>query len=143
MRKKEGLILALIGAFLLLINLNVITMDYLLLFIGIIMLILYFTNTNSGVVIPGCILTGIGLYNVLSVYYKFPEGTFLLFLAFAFWGIFFLSKRNSWAIYPAIPLTVLGSLNFIKEYFKIPQVKILGPILLILIGIAIFLKNRD
>jgi hypothetical protein len=143
MGKKEGVILVLIGIYLLLINLKVITTDYFLLFIGLILLVLYFSKKNSGVIIPGCILTGIGLYNVLSIYYTFPEGTFLLFLGLAFWGIYFLSKVNSWAIYPAIALSILGSINFIKELLKIPSLQLLGPILLIVIGVVLFLKNRD
>ena len=143
MQKREAVILILIGVFLLLLNLGIVTKNYIVFFVGLGLLTLYFFDKNSGLIIPGFIVTAVGTYNILRSHFSIPSPFFLLFLGTAFLGIYLFEREsNNWAIYPGAAISITGLYQLVRHYTIFDNInRLFGPIVIIAIGLVVLLKS--
>lgn len=151
MRNKTlGILIILIGIFLLFLNFNLLTGNMFLLIISAIFLISYYRfNKNIGFLIPGCILLSISLFNIINNVYPISSTYSLVFIGIGFLLIFFIhysgrkdisSGEKYWSLYPGVILIFLGILINIIQNFP-DFIRFLIPILLIIIGALLLLRS--
>jgi len=159
-KRSFGIILILIGILFLLANLNIIPGLNFLLLIGIVFLLIYFFKSKHlGFLIPGCIFLSIGLFALFKATGLISEdadSSFLLFLAGAFWAVFFIHTiridttewgARFWPVFPAGALSVIGLLQFGVTYWNLSisylkYTNYVWPVALIIAGIIVLLKSR-
>ncbi|MEW6624125.1 MAG: hypothetical protein AB1420_13510 [Bacillota bacterium] len=157
--KWTGIVLVLVGCFLLLANLKIIDGMYFLLLLGTAFIAVYYAvGRNIGFLIPGCILTAIGLFTVLNskgfVGQGF-EGSFLVFLGLAFIAVLFVHTMHAetrnwgerfWPVFPGgalifVGLTVTGIKKWgwpnFWQYFNY-----IWPLFLIVAGLVLYFRNK-
>jgi hypothetical protein len=155
---RTGIILILIGVIFLLSKLNLLGNINILMIVGGGFLAAYIlSNRPIGFLIPGLIVSSIGLFAYLSDIKVIPDNSgqiFLLFLAAAFWLIMLIHTmwtKNAdwgerfWPIFPAGALTVIGFLLLGETYhniFILKQISDLWPVVLILIGILVLIPKH-
>ena len=121
MRRNDysmGLLLVFVGVLFLLLNLKVLSFDWLLLILSIGLIIGYFIQRHIGYLIAGLILLGISLVSLLNQY-AFPGINIKGFLLLWIFGIISLvlyvrQKSKGLLIFGAI-LPALGTYNLIEE----------------------------
>jgi len=148
--KTLGILITLIGVFLLLINLNLLTGNIFLLIISAIFILSYYRfNQNIGFLIPGCILLSISIFNILKSLYDINPIHILTFIGFGFILIFILhysgkkdipTGEKYWSIYPGTILISIGILLNIIQNFP-EYIRFLLPILLIVLGIFLVIRS--
>lgn len=148
--KALGILIALIGVFLLLINLNLLTGNIFLLLISAIFLLSYYRfNRNIGFLIPGCILLSISIFNILEGFYNINTIHILTFIGIGFILIFLIhysgrkeisTGEKYWSLYPGTILISLGILISIIQNFP-EYIRFILPLLLIVIGILLILRS--
>ncbi|QNO13791.1 hypothetical protein HYG86_02945 [Alkalicella caledoniensis] len=148
MSKKQGIILILVGLFFLLLNLNIISRDYIVLFVGLGLLLGNIVNHREYTFVPGLVVTAVGLYNVLNSYYYIHRSVFLVLLGVAFLLSYLLDgTKETWPLYPGFALTFAGAYRYIKDVYDLREyTKLVAPIVLIVVGIIVVirsLKNKE
>ena len=143
MNRKEALIIMLVGIFLLLLNLGFVTRDYIVFFVGLGLLLLHVIHKDAETIVPGCIVSSIGLYFVLRSHFDIPSSIFLVFLGMGFLAIFvFDRKQGSWPLYPGLVLTFLGSYRQLSTTFNLREYReFIFPGILIIIGLVFFVNS--
>lgn len=143
MQKREAVLLILIGTFLLLLNLEIVTRNYIVFFVGLGLLILYLFDKNSGLIIPGFIVTAVGTYNILNNHFNIPRPFFLLLLGIAFLGIYFFERnQNGWAIFPGAAVSLVGLYQLANHYPMFENIsRVFAPLIIIAIGLVVLIKS--
>ncbi|ACK41941.1 MULTISPECIES: hypothetical protein [Dictyoglomus] len=152
MRNKSiGILLLLVGVFLLLANFNLLRGEIFLLLLSAIFLILYFRmNRNIGFLIPGCILFSIFLFNTVNNLFNINPIHSLTFIGIGFLGIYFIhyfGKRDIspgekyWSLYPGIILIIIGILISLIQSFP-DYLRYLIPIVLIIVGVFLLFRHQ-
>lgn len=154
-----GIFLVFSGSFLLLERLALIDGDIFLLLLGVAFLLAYFINSRTlGFLIPGSLLTWLGLYTLLmeqtfwEIKNQYAGGLLFLALGLAFCCIFIHTFRQSeghlrfWPLYPGIIL-ILFSLIVEFEFAFIPKeyleyINTYWPGILVLIGLILLVTSR-
>jgi hypothetical protein len=155
---RTGIILIFIGLIFLLSKLNLLGNINILMIVGGGFLVAYVLSKRPiGFLIPGLIVSSIGLFAYLSDKKIIPDNggqIFLLFLAAAFWLIMLIHTmwiKNAdwgerfWPIFPAGSLTVIGFLVLGETYrdiFILKQISNFWPVVLILIGIIVLIPKH-
>lgn len=109
---------------------------------------------NLGFLIPGCIVGAIGLYALLSDYGLLRDsgGVFLMMLGTAFLAVMLVHTMHGrdqdwgaryWPIFPATGLILTGVAASARFNFPWNLWNMLGPAALIIVGLSMWLKNRD
>ncbi len=141
-RMSAGLILIAIGLGLFLIDrVEGIGEEAVLLIIGAAFLIAYFVRKNYGLLIPGCILLGLGIGNVgRGSFLAFGESS-LLGLGFGFVAIYVIARLNEgkspW--WPLIPGGVMLVMAFPSSHRFVEYLWSHWQLLLVLIGVLILI----
>ncbi|MDD3641782.1 MAG: hypothetical protein WCV43_05500 [Candidatus Caldatribacteriota bacterium] len=159
-----GIILIVIGILWTLSNFNLINNQWILPFIGIIFFAVYLyrggiqKRGTIGFLIAGCIIFMVGLFAAINE--SFYLGPFEGPLFFSFIGIAFLpvyaihtrhfsddnSSGQKWPLYTSLIIILFGLFVLITETANIPVMqrlyRILGPLVLILLGIFIMFRQR-
>lgn len=163
MEKKNirgGIILIIIGLALLLSKLNIIGEINILMIIGAVFIVAYIVFERTlGFLIPGCIVSAIGVFAYLNDRKLLPEDggiLFLFFLAGAFWIIMFVHTmwiKNAdwgerfWPVFPAGIMTIIGFFTVSEVYYSVPAFRlisnILFPAILIILGIIIIFSKHS
>lgn len=93
-----------------------ITFETLLIALGIIFIILYYTKKVQGFIIPGMLLNATGIYMILlrSMNDRYAAPSIFLLLGFAFYAIYFIAYMgtSTWPLVPATILLALGVLYY-------------------------------
>jgi hypothetical protein len=140
-RMIPGLILIVIGIALLLMQFFRFGPGQFLLLLGLIFLVPYFLTRGYGLLIPGCILAGMGLGLIFETSEEmsvtFPIGLGLGFIAIFVIQLLVAGHSHWWPLVPGVALVLTGLAE------SLPQAQTLfekgWPLLLILIGLAILL----
>lgn len=154
-----GIFLIFAGSFLFLERLQLIDGDIFLLLLGIAFLLAYFINSHTlGFLVPGSILTWIGLYTLLmeqtfwDIKNEYAGGLLFLAIGLAFCCIFIHTYRNIqghlrfWPLYPGVIL-IIFSLIVEFEFAFIPReyleyINTYWPGLLVVIGLILLATSR-
>ena len=137
---SAGLILITIGlGFYLIDRVSGIGQEVVLLVIGAAFLISYFVRKNYGLLIPGCILVGLGLGSLgRDSFLSFGESS-LLGLGFGFIAIFVIARiyegKSHW--WPLIPGTVMLLMAIPSAYGIFEYLWHHWPLLLVIIGVLV------
>jgi len=151
-----GIALIIIGIIWTLSNLNLISDQWILPFIGIVFLIIYFyrggiqKKGTMGFLIAGCIIFMIGIFTAISeiFYLGLVEAPlFFFFLGTAFLPVYAIHTRHlsdgkshnyKWPLYAGFSIIIFGLFVFLIETAQIPVMQkiysILWPIALIILG---------
>lgn len=121
MRKNSyffGILLIFVGALFLLLNLKVLSIDWVLFLLSLGLIIGYFSQKHMGYLVSGLILLGISLISLLNQY-LFPGVNVKSFLFLWIFGIislalYFRQKNKGFLIIGTI-LPALGTYNLIEE----------------------------
>ncbi|PMQ02198.1 MAG: hypothetical protein CBR30_00635 [Dictyoglomus sp. NZ13-RE01] len=149
-QKILGMILLLIGIFLTLINFHLLSGSSIIFIFAISFLYMYKRfGKNIGFLIPGCILTAVGIYLLLRDLVYVEGIYFLPLLGLSFIAIYFVhtskfskySGERYWPLYPGIILTTIGLILIFQEKLS-NYINLLIPITLIIIGISLLIKRR-
>lgn len=93
-----------------------ITFETLLIALGIIFIILYYTKKLQGFIIPGMLLNATGIYLILLRYMndRYAAPSIFLLLGFAFYAIYFMAYmgNSNWPLVPATILLAVGILSY-------------------------------
>lgn len=93
-----------------------ITFETLLIALGIIFIILYYTKKVQGFIIPGMLLNAAGIYLILlrSMNDRYASPSIFLLLGFAFYAIYFIAYMgtSTWPLVPATILLAMGVLYY-------------------------------
>jgi len=93
-----------------------ITFETVLIALGIIFIILYYTKKVQGFIIPGMLLNATGIYMILlrSMNDKYVSPSIFLLLGFAFYAMYFIAYMgtSTWPLVPATILLALGVLYY-------------------------------
>lgn len=144
-----GLVLIAIGVFFLFVQGGIVGPEAIVLVIGLGFLVAYYAGhqTQLGFLIPGSLLTGIGLGVILisgHVYPRLEGSLMLLCLAAGFLGITLLALDHP--RWPLIPGGVLACLALLTGSTAIPGFRLLRriaiPAALIIVGFYIALQTR-
>ncbi|HOJ93197.1 MAG TPA: hypothetical protein PKW23_06040 [Dictyoglomaceae bacterium] len=148
-RRNLGILLIVIGAFLFLLNFNLISWDFALLLISIGFIVAYYRfGKILGFLIPGCILLSISAFNLVKDIYSNLNPIYsLFFVGIGFILIFFIhyskkeqdSAEKYWSIYPGISLIALSLLIGLLQASP-AFLKIIIPVILIALGIFYLVK---
>ncbi|MFP4021655.1 MAG: hypothetical protein ACLFUK_08620 [Halanaerobium sp.] len=157
-KKKSGILLIVIGIFILLNTLNLISDDIFLYLLGGGFIFTYFMlgarkhYRNIGFLIPGSILLAIALFSDLEridFIKNLGGGFFFVMLGLAFLIILIHTsafEKWDWPIYPAGSLIILGLFvifvdnnDFIQE---LDYLNYITPVVLIAIGALLLFQNR-
>lgn len=138
-RLIPGLILIVIGMALLLMQFFRFGPGQFLLLLGLVFLFPYFLTHSYGLLIPGCILAGIGLGLIFETSEQtsvtVPIGLGLGFIAIFVIQLLVAGRSHWWPLVPGGALVLVGLVE------SVPQAQTLiekgWPLLLILIGLAI------
>ncbi|WP_392486189.1 LiaF transmembrane domain-containing protein [Haloimpatiens sp. FM7315] len=136
---------------------NIINIEYLwpvfVLIPGLSMEIGYFSKKkNPGVLVPGGILTVIGILFFFEVFtdWRFSEYTwpfYLLSVAFGLLQLYLFSKRNKGLLIPIAILTVIALSSFLSMIFNNflgwVDYSLVVPIIFILFGVYILAKRSN
>ncbi|MCC3143953.1 hypothetical protein LJ207_01275 [Halanaerobium sp. Z-7514] len=158
-KKKLGIILIVIGIFLLLNTLNLIGEDIFIYFLGGGFIVAYFAfgarkyYRNIGFLIPGSILLALALFSDLQrieFFRNIGGGLFFILLGSAFLIVFIHTRAFSkwdWPIYPGLALFIFGLFIITVEKTEILKdltiLNYLFPILLIAAGGLIIFKQKE
>lgn len=143
-----GLILVAIGLFFLVVQGGVIGPEAIVLVVGAGFLTAYYAGRRSqfGFLVPGCIVSGVGLGVILitSRFYPPLEGTLMLFsIAAGFFGISLLAPDHP--RWPLIPAGVLACVALIAGADSVPVFsqlrRFIVPAVLITLGLVIVLRS--
>lgn len=118
---------------------------YVVLVVGLGLLVLFAANREYGVLVPGCIVTGVGLGIVLASEYTGEVGGALFMLSLgggflAIWvigGLFRLSEHHGWPLVPGLILGSIGAATAAGERGR-PAADAIAtgwPLVLVLIGL--------
>lgn len=121
--------------------------------LGVMFLIWGVLTHRFGLMIPGCILTGLGGALLITQAMPPVEGTvtggiFVLGLALAFVAMslispYFLPRRELWPLVPAAILGVIGILLVVANgLWVLEQISLLWPFVLIILGVLLLLGPR-
>ncbi len=150
-RRWFGMLLIVVGVFLLLAKLNLISDDYFLYFLATGFYFAYFTfggthhYGNIGFLIPANVLVVINLYANIEdwvIIDNLGEGMFFVFLALAFLGVYLHTRSfagedwgsRNWPIFPVGGLGVFGLLLILGEHIDFLMI---SEIFSYLVGIAL------
>ncbi len=139
MRMIPGLILIVIGIALLLMQFFRFGPGQFLLVLGLVFLLSYALTRSYGLLIPGCILAGIGLGLVFEsseqTYVTVPIGLGLGFIAIFVVQMVVASRSHWWPLVPGVLLVLVG----LAEGVPLAQTLIEKgwPLVLVFIGLAI------
>jgi len=149
--KSIGILLLLIGAFLLLTNFNLLKGDVFLMLLSVIFIIAYFRmNRSIGFLIPGCILFSIFLFNLFNNLFNINPIHSLTFIGLGFIAIYFIHYSGKkditigekyWSLYPGIILIAIGILISLIQNFP-DYLRYLIPIVLIIIGVLLLFRRQ-
>lgn len=133
-----GLLLVFVGVLFLLLNLEVLNINWILFLLSIGLVISYFVQKHIGYLISGLILLGISLISLLNQY-VFPEINVKSFLFLWIFGVisltlYFRQKNKGFLIIGTI-LPALGTYNLIEEL----ALSDVNWVLFILFGIAFYI----
>ncbi|MCF6463541.1 hypothetical protein [Clostridium sp. Cult1] len=133
-----GLLLVFVGVLFLLLNLEVLNINWILFLLSIGLVISYFIQKHMGYLISGLILLGISLISLLNQY-VFPEINVKSFLFLWIFGVisltlYFRQKNKGFLIIGTI-LPALGTYNLIEEL----ALSDVNWVLFILFGIAFYI----
>ncbi len=150
---KIGIILILVGIFILVNNFNLMRGEAVLYFVSLGFFIGYFSNkkANIGLLIPACIVLAVGVYSTTETFFNrlnLDSSSFLLLLGSAFLAIYLIhnirlktidASMVKWPGIVAICLYVFSIFVLFQEKlrFSIPPIlsKLFWPLLLILVGV--------
>ncbi|WP_425448716.1 hypothetical protein [Dethiothermospora halolimnae] len=121
-----------------------------LLALGLVFLALYYMKNIKGFIYPGCFLPAIAVSTLLDeIYVMDKQWPLFLFLGLSFYLIYLIEYRKSdsrWPIIPGTILIIISGLFFLSseeivdvKFWK--AISIIGPGILILIGIKIIYNN--
>ena len=133
-----GLLLVFVGVLFLLLNLEVLNINWILFLLSIGLVISYFIQKHMGYLISGLILLGISLISLLNQY-VFPEINVKSFLFLWIFGVisltlYFRQKNKGFLIIGTI-LPALGTYNLVEEL----ALSDVNWVLFILFGIAFYI----
>lgn len=127
-----------------------ITFETLLITLGIIFIILYYTKNIQGFIIPGMILNATGIYLILlrALNDKYASPSIFLLLGFAFYAIYFIAYmgKSNWPLIPATILMIIGIAGYAFNFKVITWEMIylrrgyIWPILMIGSGVVVLLN---
>lgn len=155
-----GVVLIIVGIVLMLEQLDIINNINMLLIIGCIFLAAYIAfGRNLGFLIPGCIITSIGLFIYFSdkkIISPTDGGALILFfIAAAFWAILFAHTMwiktgnwgtKYWPIFPAGIITISGLITARQIYYYNTALKLIAglliPAALVIAGILIMFSKK-
>jgi hypothetical protein len=141
-RKVTGVVLIAVGALMLVLQLTTgITMSLMFLVMGIAFLAAYFNKKTYGLLVPGCILLGMGLGQLGEEYVGFIRDPNFAGLGVGFLAIFFVDRfhRGAAGWWPLIPGFILLFMGLEPGGFSIGELFSKGwPLALIIIGILYF-----
>ncbi|MFD3158382.1 LiaI-LiaF-like domain-containing protein [Haloimpatiens sp. FM7330] len=163
MRKTNffwGIVLIVFGVLLLLnktLNIDLINMNYLwplfILIPGLSMEFNFFSKrTNPGVLVPGGILTTIGLLFFFEIFtsWRFAAYTwpvYLLSVAIGLFQLYLFCEKNNGILVPVFILTLIAIMSFLTmifgDIYHWINYSLIIPILCIALGLYILIKNRN
>ena len=133
-----GLLLVFVGVLFLLLNLEVLNINWILFLLSIGLVISYFIQKHMGYLISGLILLGISLISLLNQY-VFPEINVKSFLFLWIFGVISLSlyfrQKNKGFLIIGTILPALGTYNLVEELV----LSDVNWVLFILFGIAFYI----
>jgi hypothetical protein len=156
-RRRGGFVgwfLILLGVVLLLINIFQITGSWVLLAVGGAFLAWYFESRNYGLLIPACILLGLGLASVLEGFrpWYFDADWTLLWIGFSFIAIYLVDRftwhqSSSWPLWPGGILVIIAvwQTRWFEDIFDWIWWSFLAdwwPVLIILWGVWLLRRRR-
>ena len=133
-----GIILILIGIFLMLDSLGVMkfSADYIISLIGVIFLLSYFATKNPGLLISGAMLSLFSLILLFNLY-SLPY-LWILSISLSFFAVYITREKNtSWALIPGSILLAIAIIAVFEFYTDINAF----PIILIMLGAYLLYKN--
>lgn len=151
-----GLILVIVGLFILLGNLGVLNGELTLLGIGTAFLIFYGVSGRDkeqrkiGLLIPGLIILAVDMFALLETRYDAAPYFFFVFLGLAFLSVYLIHtksvKNRKWPLYPALGLFgfsifLLAATNFNLEFLGTIMNNLI-PAAAIIAGLVILVKAR-
>lgn len=140
-----GIALVLIGIFFLLNNFfpNTVGRSFLLL-VGVAFLLAYFMGRRRvGFLIPGGIVSGLGLGVLLAQWFPGREsgGIVLLCMAAGFGSIWIFERSQRWALIPGGILALIGAFVLTSELAGLGDLRLWWPAILILLGLWVLLSR--
>jgi signal transduction histidine kinase len=133
-----GIVLMLIGIFLLLDSLNILNFnsEYILLIIGAIFLLSYFFTKKAGLLIPGVMLLLFSLILIFNL--AFLPYLWLLSISLSFFAVYLTKEKDtSWALIPGSILLAITAITVFEFYTSLNAL----PLILIIIGAYLLFKN--
>lgn len=127
------------------------TFEAVLITLGIIFILIYYSRDMQGFLFPGMMLPAIGIYLILlklfNDRYVFPS--IFLLLGFAFYAMYFIGymEKSSWPLIPATILLLTGILYYAFSFRIITWSMIymnqeyIWPLLMVAAGILILLNR--
>jgi len=126
------------------------TFETLLIVLGLIFILIYYSKNVQGLIIPGMILPAIGVYLILEKSFngKYVDSSIFFLLGFAFYAIYFIAYmgKSNWPLIPATILLLAGILAYAIRFEVITRNMIflnrdyILPLLMIGAGIIILLS---
>ncbi len=99
----------------------------------------YFYKGSYGLLIPGCLLTGLALISVKTKYFGFSDddtfGLGIGFIAIYVIDRLYKGKTHWWPLIPGVILILVG-IHKLKDFFDIGW-----PVILIIVGIWIIINS--
>lgn len=158
-KKKLGILLLVLGSFLLLNTFNLIGEENFLYLLSGGFIITYSMlggrkhYRNIGFLIPGAVILSIALFSDFQQFEFFESlggGLFFIFLGFAFLAVFIHTRAFSkwdWPIYPAVSLMIFGIFVILVEnsdiISKMGYLEYIIPVILISAGIYLLIKKKN
>ncbi len=137
-----SMLIALGAAILLIQNMDNMSEGIPFIIIGGIFLVIYFLKEKSGFLIPGCILSGIGIGAIGDDYIRWMGDFEVVGLGLGFMAIYFIQKvhdkKSHW--WPLIPGVILIGNGLADSHGVIRN---FWPAILIIIGVYLLVKNKD
>lgn len=153
-KNMVGFFLIAIGALTLLGNYGLIDGDYFLLLIGGAFLAAYFMGQRKsiGFLIPGCIVTSVGLFSLVEgLLGRFDGSIFFFFLGAAFIAIHYIHlsqsmRSTTWSLYVGVGLLCFGAFVLTMDFIDLLPFKFIfqniWPVGLIAVGGYMLLRNK-
>lgn len=96
------------------------TFETVLIALGIIFILLFYSKQIQGFIFPGTILPAIGIYSILIRMFndRYVSSSLFLLLGFAFYTIYFLAYmgRSAWPLIPATILLLTGIVSYVFSF---------------------------